>query len=87
MTEHCTEYCTAAFCGAGRGAIVIGPDGQPGRSAAVDAGRIQGKAAMTESAVTGNAPWPDRRSATRAARSEAPDRRRWLQLGLAASWL
>ena len=56
MTEHCTEYCTAAFCGAGRGAIVIGPDGQPGRSAAVDAGRIlEGKAAMTESAVTGSA--------------------------------
>ena len=31
--------------------------------------------------------WPDRRGAARAARSEAPDRRRWLQLGLAAIWL
>ncbi len=43
---------------------------------------------MTESAVPGNAAaWPGRPSAARAARREAPDTRRWLQLGLAAIWL
>ena len=43
---------------------------------------------MTESAVTASAAaWPGRRAAARAASREAPDTRRWLQLGLAAIWL
>jgi len=42
---------------------------------------------MSESAVTGSAAWRSRPGAVAAASWAAPDARRWLQLGLAASWL